>query len=93
MSCKYLAATHLYRLTDRKNDPTELIGYSDSNWGGDTDDGCSTTGYSFILGGGTIAWAAQKQLFASTKAEYMTLTECSKHAQWTIFLTPTTTLF
>ena len=65
----------------------ELIGYSDSNWGGDTDDRYPTTSYSFILGGGTTTWAAQKQwtvALTSTEPEYMALTGCSKHLQRTI---------
>ena len=71
------------------NDSTELIGYSDSDWAGDRNDRRSTTGYTFILSGGAIAWATQKQrtvALSSTKVEYMALTETSKHAQWTVLL-------
>ena len=55
--------------------------------GGDTDNGRST-GYTFILGGGSIAWAAQKQgtvALLSTKAEYMALAEWS-NTLWTLSL-------
>lgn len=44
-------------------------------------------GYTFILSDSSIVWAAQKQCtvtLSSTEAEYMALTECSKHAQWMI---------
>jgi len=53
------------------------------------DDRHSTSGYTFILSGGSIAWAMQKQhtiVLSSTEAEYMALTECVKHAQWTLSL-------
>jgi len=46
-------------------------------------------GYTFILSGGPIAWATQKQrtiALSSTEAEYMALTECTKHAEWTVSL-------
>ena len=71
------------------NDWTELVGYSNSNWASDRDDRQSTTGYTFILSGGSIVWVAQKQCtvtLSSTEAEYMALTECLKHAQWTTSL-------
>jgi Reverse transcriptase (RNA-dependent DNA polymerase) len=86
---KYLATTRHRKLMYGANDSTELIGYSDSDWAGDRDDRRSTTGYTFILSGGSIAWAAQKQrtvALSSTEAEYMALTECLKHTQWTISL-------
>ena len=76
-------------LTYGKNDSTELVSYSDSGWAANTDDRRSTKGYVFILSGGSIAWATQKQrtvALSSTGVEYMALTECMKHAQWTIFL-------
>ena len=60
-----------------------------TDWAGDRDDRWSTTGYTFILSEGTIAWATQKQrtvALSSTEAEYMALTETSKHAQWTVSL-------
>lgn len=86
---QYLSATRSQKLIYRTNDSTELIGYSDSDWAGDRDDRRSTTGYTFILSGGAVAWATQKQrtvALSSTEAEYMALTETSKHAQWTVSL-------
>jgi hypothetical protein len=86
---RYLKTTYNYKLIFGKNDSTELIGYSDSDWAGDKDTYRSTTGYIFILSGGSIAWATQKQqtvALSSTEAEYMALTECSKQAEWTISL-------
>ena len=86
---QYLATTKDHKLTYGVNDSTELVGYSDSDWAGYWDDRHSTTGYVFILGGGGVAWATQKQrtiALSSTEAEYIALTECAKHAQRTISL-------
>ena len=86
---QYLSGTRCRKLVYGTNDSTELIGYSDSDWAGDRDDRRSTTGYTFILSGGAIAWATQKQrtiALSSTEAEYMALTETAKHAQWTVSL-------
>ena len=86
---RYLSTTRNSKLCYGKNDSTELIAYSDSDWASDPDDRRSMTGYTFILSGGAIAWATQKQrtvALSSTEAEYMAITECAKHAQWTISL-------
>jgi hypothetical protein len=86
---RYLSSTCDFKLCYSKNDSTELIAYSDSDWASDPDDRRSTTGYMFILSGGAIVWATQKQrtvVLSSTEAEYMAITECAKHAQWTISL-------
>ena len=86
---EYLATTQHRRLLYGANNSTELIGYSDSDWAGDRNDRRSTTGYTFMLSGGPIAWAAQKQrtvALSSTEAEYMALTDCLKHTQWTLSL-------
>ena len=48
-------------LTYRLNDSTKFVRHGDSDWGSDTDNHCSTTGDTFILAGGAIAWANQKQ--------------------------------
>ena len=85
----YLSTTRDYKLAYGNNDSTKLISYCDSDWAADTDDCCSTSCYTFILSGGSIAWATQKQctvVLSSTEAEYMALTECVKHAQWTLLL-------
>ncbi|CAI0429344.1 unnamed protein product [Linum tenue] len=39
----------------------ELLGYTDSDYAGDTDDRKSTSGYVFLLSGGVISWASKKQ--------------------------------
>ncbi len=53
-----------------------LYGYSDSDWNGDIDTSRSTTGYSFLLAGGSITWNSRLQRsvsLSSTEAEYMAM--------------------
>jgi len=38
----------------------ELVGYSDSDWGGDQDERKSTTGYVFYLGSTAFSWTSKK---------------------------------
>ena len=47
----------LYIATDN----FELVGYTDSDWGGNIDDRKSTSRYVFQIGLGAISWASKKQ--------------------------------
>jgi len=61
-----------------------LIGYADSDWGGNVERR-STTGYVFLLGGAAIVWSSKKQrtvALSSTEAEYMASTQVTKEAIW-----------
>jgi hypothetical protein len=63
----------------------QLIGYTDADWAGDIDDRRSTTGYTFIVGGGSVTWNSRKQqtvALSTTEAEYMSLAEAAKEATW-----------
>jgi hypothetical protein len=51
-----------------------LLGFSDSDHAGDTEDSRSTSGILFYLGRSPITWQSQKQklvVFSSYEAEYM----------------------
>jgi len=64
----------------------ELVGYCDADWGSDKDTRRSTTGYLFMLSGGSISWSSKLQptvALSSTEAEYMAV---SSAAQEAIFL-------
>ena len=79
---RYLKATKNYSLTFKPTD-NQLIGYTDSDWAGDTEDRKSTTGYVFTLGQSSapISWKTQKQqtvALSSCEAEYMALAEAVK---------------
>lgn len=62
-----------------------LMGYSDSNYNTDPDDGRSTTGHIFYLGRSPITWCSQKQdtvALSSCEAEFMAGTEAARQAIW-----------
>lgn len=63
----------------------EILGYSDSNYGGDVCDRHSTTGYIFTIGGGAVSWCSKRQptsATSTTEAEYMALSAATKEAIW-----------
>jgi hypothetical protein len=79
---RYIKATKSYSLTFTPTDGT-LLGFTDSDWGGDIDDRRSTSGYLFNLGGTPISWKSRKQptvALSSSEAEYMAITEGTKEA-------------
>ena len=50
-----------------------MIGFTDSDWAGDSTDRKSTLGYVFMLAEGPISWSSKKQsaiALSSTEAEY-----------------------
>jgi len=56
----YLKGTTDYMICYQAPD-LRLVGYSDANWGGHPDERKSTSGYAFLLNGGTITWYSKKQ--------------------------------
>ena len=90
---RYLRGSIDYRLTYGPSGKTTVspivYGYSDSDWGNNTDDRRSVTGYVFILGGGAVSWQARKQTtvaLSSVEAEYMAATQSTKEAMWWRYL-------
>ncbi|XP_055632926.1 uncharacterized protein LOC129773354 [Toxorhynchites rutilus septentrionalis] len=82
---RYLKGTSTKKLEYSKQGSTELVGYSDADWGGDTDTRKSTTGYVFTLQGGAISWNVKKQptvALSSCEAEYMALLRTIQEAMW-----------
>ena len=62
-----------------------LVGFTDSDWGGDPDDRKSTAGYVFSLGSGPVTWACKKQqdlALSSTEAEYQAAVNSSQEDLW-----------
>ncbi|PKI32290.1 hypothetical protein CRG98_047318 [Punica granatum] len=58
----YLRGTMDYELCYRGNEICS-IGYSDADWAGDVDERKSTTGYAFLLNGGTVSWVSKEQTY------------------------------
>ncbi|CAA7052677.1 unnamed protein product [Microthlaspi erraticum] len=84
---RYLRGTTAFGLVFEKSATKipRLIGYSDSSHNVDPDDGKSTTGHIFYLGGSPISWGSLKQetvALSSCEAEFMAGTEAAKQAIW-----------
>ena len=62
-----------------------LCAYSDTDWAGDIETSCSTTGYAIFLGNGIVSWLSRRQrrvTLSSTEAEYCRMTEIAKQLRW-----------
>jgi len=84
---RYIAGTIEFGIVYPKlsGGDNNLIGYSDSDLGGDTDDRKSTTGIIFFLGDKAVAWQSQKQrvvALSSCEAEYITGAAAACQAVW-----------
>ncbi|GJS92954.1 zinc finger, CCHC-type containing protein [Tanacetum coccineum] len=65
--------------------PSVLEGYLDASWINHVEDSSSTSGWVFLLGGGTISWASKKQtcITGSTiESEFVALVVAGKEAEW-----------
>ena len=81
---RYLKGTLSLGLTYNKSSKN-LVGYSDSDWGGNLDNRRSTTGYLFKIFGGTISWRVQLQptvALSTVEAEYMAMSSACQEAVW-----------
>jgi hypothetical protein len=66
-------------------EPSNSLGYTDSDWAGNLDSRKSTSGYVFILFGGATSWKSSRQsivAMSSTEAEYIACSEAAKEALW-----------
>ena len=62
-----------------------LIGYSDSDWGGGVDDSRSTSGYLFCLGTSCFSWSSRKQQTtaqSTAEAEYIAAASAVNQVIW-----------
>ena len=57
---RYIKGTLKLSLFYTYGETTELVGYSDSDWGGDQDERKSTTDYVFYLGSTAFSWISKK---------------------------------
>ena len=70
---KYIQGTRTYDIHYAAASKLELVGYTDSDWVGDSIDKKSTYGYVFMFGGGPICWSSKEQVsiaLSSANAEY-----------------------
>ncbi len=82
---RYLRGTCNYGLKFVGGDQDELVGFSDSDWGGDLVTRRSTSGYVFQFGQSTISWCSRCQQTvakSSTEAEYVALSIAAQEVIW-----------
>nr|GFB21452.1 zinc finger, CCHC-type [Tanacetum cinerariifolium] len=81
---KYLRGTKSYGLSYVEY-PSVLEGYSDASWTNHIEDSSFTSGWVFLLGGGAISWASNKQtciLSSTMETEFVALAVAGKEAEW-----------
>ena len=65
------------------NSPSQLVGFSDSDWAGQVDDRKSTSGLIFYLNNGAISYASKSQkcvALSTAESEYVALGEAAREA-------------
>ena len=88
---RYIAGTVDYGIVYSKllSGDNRLMGYSDSDWGGDADERRSTAGVIFFLGRLPVTWQSQKQksvALSTCEAEYVAGAAGACQAMWLIQL-------
>ncbi|XP_058211498.1 secreted RxLR effector protein 161-like [Rhododendron vialii] len=82
---RYLQGTKDYMPTYSKSDHLDVIKYSDSDFASYHDSRKSTSGYVFLLAGGTVSWKSVKQSIIASftmEAEFVACFEATSHALW-----------
>jgi hypothetical protein len=80
---RYLKGTCDLCLVYKRQPNTDVVGYSDADWGSDPIDRISFTGYAFVVHGGLVTWSSHKQSTianSTMQSEYMALSEASREA-------------
>jgi len=82
---RYLQGTKECGLFYKKGEKSDLFGFTDSDYAGDSDDRKSTSGYVFIMGTWAVSWSSKKQpivTLSTTEAEFVAATACACQAIW-----------
>ena len=85
---RYLRGTVQKELVIRKG-RDEIVGLSDSDWAGSTDDRRSTTGFLIQLGETPIIWKSSKQnsvALSTMEAEFVALASCCIEMSWLTYI-------
>lgn len=81
----YLQGTKEFGLFYKKGKKSDLYGFTDSDYTGDSDDRKSTSGYVFIMGTKAVSWSSRKQsivTLSTTEAEFVAAAACACQAIW-----------
>ena len=82
---RYVAGTKVLALNYDKLPSFVLLGFLESDYGGDRDDKKSTSAYVFSISSSAISWASKKQPttnLSNTEVEYCAMLVTSKEAIW-----------
>jgi hypothetical protein len=63
----------------------QFITYTDADYGGNPNNGCSTGGYAVVIGRGAVSWSSWLQsiiTLSTTEAEYIAAGEAGKELVW-----------
>ncbi|PRQ17191.1 putative RNA-directed DNA polymerase [Rosa chinensis] len=82
---RYLKGTVDRGIIMKNNGHFNLVGYSDSDWAGNSIDRKSTTGYCTFIGGNLVTWKSKKQTVvarSSAEAEYRAMASIACELIW-----------
>ena len=82
---RYLQGTKGLGLRYGEKGDNRILGYSDADWGGDTDDRKSTSGFAFFVNGALVSSKSKKQqtvALSTAEAEYLALSMAVQEAIW-----------
>jgi len=82
---RYVQGTIRYGIMYRKIDDFILIGYTNSDWAGSSDDRKNTSRYVFHLGSGAISWTSKKKpivSLSSIEVEYIVTIGVAYQVVW-----------
>ncbi|XP_031263008.1 uncharacterized protein LOC116121206 [Pistacia vera] len=80
---RYVTGSTDYGVWFKRSEDFSLIGYSDSDWAGSTDDMRSTSGFAFFMNHGAICWLSRKQetvAISTAEVEYISATAAVNQA-------------
>nr|XP_023897402.1 uncharacterized protein LOC112009298 [Quercus suber] len=78
--CRYLQGTKEFGLFYKNGEKSNLFGFTDIDYVGDSNDRKSTSRYVFMMGIGVVSWPSKKQpivTLSSTKAEFVAAIACT----------------
>ena len=82
---RYVNNTADFGIWFSKDSTASLVGFSDADWAGNTDDRKSTSGGCFYLGNNLVSWYSKKQnsiSLSTAEAEYIAAGNCCTQLLW-----------
>lgn len=82
---KYIKGTLDFGIVYKSKADNQIVGYSDSDYGGDVETRRSTSGFAFLIGNGTISWSSERQksvALSTTEAEYVAASNAIRELIW-----------